>query len=69
MKLYAFDSFRGLPRGEGIDVHAQWKEGARAIGITECIKKIEKMGVDLCDRVTRENREKNLKLSLELFKS
>jgi hypothetical protein len=46
MKLYAFDSFQGLPKPEGIDVHAQWKEGAMAMGMAEFIEKLEEMGVE-----------------------
>ena len=46
MKLYAFDSFQGLPKPEGIDIHAQWEGGAFAMGIAEFTNKLEHIGVE-----------------------
>lgn len=46
MKLYAFDSFQGLPKPEGIDIHAQWEGGAMAMGTDEFTKKLEQIGVE-----------------------
>ena len=34
-RLFAFDSFAGLPAPEGVDVHPQWTEGAMAISLEE----------------------------------
>lgn len=46
MKLYAFDSFQGLPKPEGIDVHAQWEGGAMAMGMAQFTKKLEEIGIE-----------------------
>lgn len=35
LRLFAFDSFEGLPEPEGIDKHNQWKKGAMAVSIEE----------------------------------
>lgn len=37
MHLYAFDSFQGLPKPQGIDAHPQWTEGAMAQSIEDFI--------------------------------
>jgi len=46
MKLYGFDSFRGLPKPTGIDIHDQWKEGDFAIGISEFEEKLRTLGIE-----------------------
>lgn len=51
MKLYAFDSFQGLPKPEGIDIHEQWEGGTFAMGIAEFTSKLEHIGVEKQERV------------------
>lgn len=43
-RLFAFDSFRGLPEPAGIDQHAQWSKGGLAITLTEFRKLMREMG-------------------------
>lgn len=45
MHLYGFDSFKGLPKPEGVDVHPQWAEGCFAVNIEKCIKNLESSGM------------------------
>jgi O-methyltransferase len=45
MKLFGFDSFQGLPKPEGIDVHEQWKENLYAMGMQELTNKLQKSAV------------------------
>jgi hypothetical protein len=45
MHLYGFDSFKGLPKPEGVDVHPQWAEGEMAVGIEDFAKFIELSGI------------------------
>lgn len=35
LRLFAFDSFQGLSKPEGIDKHAQWRKGAMAVSIKD----------------------------------
>lgn len=37
MHLYAFDSFQGLPKPQGVDAHPQWMEGAMEQSIEDFI--------------------------------
>ena len=46
MRFYAFDSFKGLPRSEGID-EGQFKEGFVACSERDFINNISKRGVDM----------------------
>ncbi len=46
MRLYAFDSFQGLPKPEGIDVHVQWEEGTHAMSMAQFTKKLEEIGAE-----------------------
>ena len=41
MKLYGFDSFQGLPKPKGIDVHIQWDEGALAMSMKDFTEKLK----------------------------
>ena len=34
-RLFAFDSFQGLPEPQGIDRHPQWEEGAMAVSLAQ----------------------------------
>jgi hypothetical protein len=43
--LYGFDSFKGLPKPEGIDVHPQWAEADMAVSIEDFVKSIEPSGI------------------------
>jgi hypothetical protein len=45
MRLYAFDSFRGLPKPKGIDIHDQWREGDFSINMQDFIEKLEIGGI------------------------
>jgi O-methyltransferase len=45
MHLYGFDSFKGLPKLEGIDIHPQWAEGAMATSIEEFTNTLELSGI------------------------
>ncbi len=45
MHLYAFDSFEGLPKPQGIDSHVQWKEGAMAVNQTQFRSELSKQGI------------------------
>jgi O-methyltransferase len=45
-KLYGFDSFKGLPKPQGIDVHSQWKEGGFAMSMSKFKNMLKEMGID-----------------------
>ena len=45
LKLYGFDSFQGLPKPKGVDVHAQWKEGMFMMGMDDFAKKLKSLGI------------------------
>jgi hypothetical protein len=45
MHLYGFDSFKGLPKPEGIDVHPQWVEGEMAVNMDDFAKTLELSGI------------------------
>jgi hypothetical protein len=45
MKMYGFDSFQGLPKPEGIDDHAGFKEGHQAMSIEEFRSIVKARGV------------------------
>jgi O-methyltransferase len=49
MHLYGFDSFKGLPKPEGIDVHPQWSEGDMAFPIDCFRRKLTKYGIGESD--------------------
>lgn len=44
LRLFAFDSFRGLPEPVGIDKHPQWQKGAMALSLVEFRKKMKSVG-------------------------
>jgi len=45
MHFYAFDSFQGLPKPKGIDVHTQWGEGAMSNSIADFKKILRSAGI------------------------
>ena len=45
MHLYGFDSFKGLPKLEGADIHPQWAEGSMATSIEDFVDTIESSGI------------------------
>ena len=45
LKLYGFDSFKGLPKPNGIDVHIQWREGDFSINMKDFIEKLKMAGI------------------------
>jgi len=45
MHLYGFDSFKGLPKPEGIDVHPQWAEGAMTVSMEDFEKLLKQRGI------------------------
>ena len=45
MHLYGFDSFRGLPKPKGIDVHPQWAEGAMRVDRDYFAEILESSGI------------------------
>jgi len=45
MHLYGFDSFKGLPKPEGIDVHPQWAEGAMTVSMENFEKLLKLRGI------------------------
>ena len=44
LRLFAFDSFQGLPEPFGIDKHPQWQKGAMAVSLDEFRKIMESIG-------------------------
>jgi O-methyltransferase len=46
MHLYGFDSFKGLPKPEGIDTHPQWVEGEMAMNMTDFKNCLTSNGID-----------------------
>ena len=45
MKLYAFDSFQGLPPPKDIDLHSQWEKGAFKMNQQDFINKLKDDGI------------------------
>jgi len=43
-RLFAFDSFEGLPEPTGIDAHAQWAKGAMAVPLDEFHARMRQIG-------------------------
>ncbi len=46
MRLFGFDSFRGLPKPKGGDIHDQWKEGDFAISMKNFSEKLNQQGAN-----------------------
>ena len=46
MKLYAFDSFQGLPPLTGIDTHDQWNQGDYKMGFQDFVTRLNKNGIN-----------------------
>jgi hypothetical protein len=45
MKLYAFDSFQGLPPPKDIDLHSQWEKGDFKMNQQDFINKLKDNGI------------------------
>jgi hypothetical protein len=45
IKLYGFDSFQGLPKPKGVDLHTQWKEGLFAMNMKDFTEKLKDRGL------------------------
>jgi SAM-dependent methyltransferase len=45
-RLFAFDSFEGLPKPEGIDIHPGWNEGSMAVSIEDFREVMQLQGLE-----------------------
>jgi len=52
MRLFAFDSFAGLPEPEGIDQHPQWRKGGMAVPLDDFRAALREQGVPDTDYQT-----------------
>jgi hypothetical protein len=52
MRLFAFDSFEGLPEPLGVDVHPQWRKGLMKVSLEQFKAELVKQGVSEAEYAT-----------------